>query len=59
MIRLFSSGATASLMAKNETKKLSQPFEEGFQFSRCFNNCIKVPDMIGSFACGANTSLVA
>ena len=28
MIGSFASGATASLVAKNRTKKLSQPFEE-------------------------------
>jgi len=26
----FASGGTASLVAKNGTKKLSQPFEDGF-----------------------------
>ena len=59
MIRSFASGATASLVAKNRTKKLSQPFEDRFQCSRCLNDCIEVPDMIGSFASGATASLVA
>ena len=59
MIGSFASGATTSLVAKNRTKQLSQPFEDGFLCSRCLNDCIEVPDMIGSFASGATTSLVA
>ena len=59
IIGSFASGATASLLAKNGTKKLSQPFEDGFRCSRCPYNCIKVPDMIGSFASSATASLVA
>ena len=51
---LFESGATASLVAKNRTEKLSQLFEDGFRFSNCLNDCIKVPDMIGSFATSAS-----
>ena len=31
----------------------------GFCCSKCLNNCIDVPDMIGSFASGATASLVA
>ena len=59
MIVSFASGATATLVAKNETKKLSQPFEDRFLCSRCLNDRIEVPDMIGSFASGATASLVA
>ena len=51
--------ATASLVAKNATKKLSQPFEVGFWCSRCLNDSVEVPDMIGSFASGTTASLVA
>ena len=59
MIGSFASGATTSLMAKNGTKILSQPFEDGFWCLRCLNDHIEVPDMIGSFASGATTSVVA
>ena len=59
MIELFASGSTASLVAKNGTKQLSQPFEDGFLCSRCLNSCIEVPDMIVSFANDATTSLLA
>merc|ERR1712002_1043720 len=59
MIRSFASGATASLVAKNGTKKLSQPFEDRFWCSRCLNDRIKVPNMIESFVSGATASLVA
>ena len=59
LIGSFASGATASLMAKNETKKLYQLFEDRFWCSRCLNDHIEVPNMIGSFASGTNTSLVA
>ena len=59
MIGSFASGATASLVAKNETKKLSQQFEDRFGCSRCLNDRIKVPNMIGSFASSVITSLVA
>ena len=59
MIGSFASGATASLVAKNGTKQLSQPFEDGFQCLRCLNDRIEVPDMIGLFASGATASLVA
>ena len=31
---------------------------DGFWHSRCLNDCIDFPDMIGSFASGANASLV-
>ena len=55
----FVSGATASLVAKNGTKKLSQLFEDKFWCSRCINDRIKVPDMIGSFASGATAFQVA
>ena len=65
IIGSFASGATASLVAKNVTKKIilllsikSSPVD-GFQSLRCLNNHIKVPDMIGSFASGATASLVA
>ena len=59
MIGSFASGATASLVAKNGTKQLSQPFEDGFRCSRCLNDSIKVLDMIRSFASSAAASLVA
>ena len=59
MVGSFASGATASLMAKNGTKILSQPFEDRFGCSKCLNNCIKVLNMIGSFASSATASLVA
>ena len=59
MIRSFASGATASLVAKNRTKKISQPFEDGFWCSRCLNDRIKVPDMMRSFASSATASMVA
>ena len=59
MIGSFVSGATATLVAKSGTKKLSQPFEDRFWCLRCLNDHIKVPDMIGSFASGATASLVA
>ena len=49
----FSSGATASLVAKNGTRKLSQVFENRFWCSRGLNDHIKVPNMIGSFASSA------
>ena len=42
----FVSGTTASMVAKNGTKKLSQPFEDGFGCSRCLNDHIKDPNMI-------------
>ena len=57
MIGSFASGATASLVAKNGTNQLSQPFEDGFWCSRCLNDRIEVPDMIGSFASSATASL--
>ena len=44
---------------QNGTKRLSQPFEDRFWCSRCLNEHIKVPDMIGLFASSATTSLVA
>ena len=59
MIGSCGSGATASLVAKNETKKLYQLFEDRFWCSRCLNDHIEVPNMIGSFASGTYTSLVA
>ena len=59
MIGSFASGATASLVAKNGTKQLSQQFEDGFQCSRYLNDRVELPDMIGSFASGATSSLVA
>ena len=61
----FASGATASLVAKNGSRKLipllwikSSPVDR-FWCVRCLNNLIKVPDMMGSFASGATASLVA
>ena len=59
MIGSYTSGATASLVAKNGTKELSQLFEDGFSCSRCLNDHIDLPDMIGLFASGAMASLVA
>ena len=59
MIGSFASGATASLVAKNGTKKLSQLFEDRFLCSRCLNNHIEVPDMMRLFASSATASLVA
>ena len=59
MIGSFASGATASLVAKNGTNQLSQPFEDGFWCSRCLSDRIEVPDMMGSFASSATASLVA
>ena len=59
MIGSFASSATTSLVAKNGTKILSQPFEDRFLCSRCLNDCIEVPDMIGLFASGTTASLVA
>ena len=59
MIVSFASGTTASLVAKNGTKKLYQPFEDGFKCSRCLNDRIEVPDIIGLIASGATASLVA
>ena len=44
---------------KNWTKKLSQPFENGFWCSRCLNNHFEVLDMIESFANSATASLAA
>ena len=65
MIGTFASGANASLVAKNLTKKIiplplikSSPVD-GFWYSRCLNNRIDLPDMIETFASGANASLVA
>ena len=65
MIGTFASGANASLVAKNLTKKIiplplikSSPVD-GFWHLRCLYDRINQPDMIGSFASGANTSLVA
>ena len=52
MIGSFSSRATASLVAKNGTNQLSQPFKDA-------NDRIKVPNMIESFASSATASLVA
>ena len=59
MIGSFTSGATASLVAKNGTNQLSQSFEDRFWCSRCLNDRIEVPNMIKSFANGATASLVA
>ena len=58
MMGSFASSITASLVAKKETKKFSQPLNK-FWCSRCLNNHIEVPDMIGSFSSGTTTSLVA
>ena len=65
MIGSFASGATASMVAKNGTKKIipllwikSSPVD-GFWCLRCLNDCIEVPDIIGSFASGTSASLVA
>ena len=59
------SGATTSLVAKNETKKgilqqwlKSSPVDR-FWYLGSLNNYTKVPDMIRSFASIATTSLVA
>ena len=59
MIGSIASGATASLVAKNVTKKLSQLFEDRFWCSRCLSNHIEVPNMIGSIASGTTAFLVA
>ena len=40
-------------------KKIYQPFEDGFWCSRCLNDHVEVPDMIGSLPSGATASLVA
>ena len=58
MIGWFTGGATASLVTKKGTRKLSLPFEDDFWCSRCLNNYIKVPDMIESFASCATASLM-
>ena len=58
MIGSFAGGATASLVPKNGTERLSQLFEDGFWCLRCLNDHIKVPEKI-SFAISATTSLVA
>ena len=58
MIWTFASGTTASLVANNVTKKLSQLYEDGFLCSRCLNDRIKVPDMMRLFSGGATTPLV-
>ena len=65
MIGTFASGANASLVAKNWTKKIiplplikSSPVD-GFWRSRCLYDRIDQLDMIGSFASGANVYLVA
>ena len=56
--RINCNSATASLVAKKETKKLSQPLNT-FWCSRWVNNHIDVPDMIGLFSSGTTTSLMA
>ena len=58
MIESFSSGVATFMVAKNGTKELSQPFEDGFGCSRCLKNHMEVPDMKGSFARGATAFLV-
>ena len=47
MIGSFASGATASLVAENGTKKFSEPFEDRFACYRCLNKNMEVPNMIG------------
>ena len=59
IIGSLASGTNALLVAKNGTRKISQPFGDRFSCSRCQNYHIEVPNIIGSFACGATTSLVA
>ena len=46
-------------LVKSRTKQLSQPFQDRFWCSRCLNDGINLPNMIGSFACGATASMVA
>ena len=65
MIGTFASGANASLVAKNWTKKIislplikSSPVD-GFWCLRCLYDHINQPDIIGSLVSGANVSLVA
>ena len=63
MIGSFASGATASLVAKNGTKKIIllqwlQSFKKP-QIKKYLNDHIDLPDMIGSFVSGATNSLVA
>ena len=58
MIGSLASGANASLVAKNGTKKLSQPFEEGFWFLMCLNDCVNLFDMRGLLAGGTTTPMV-
>ena len=58
MIESFASGTTASLVAKNGTKKLSQLFEDRFCCSRCLNDRVEVPDMMRLFVGAATTPLV-
>ena len=62
MIGLFASSATASLVAKNGTKKIiplmyikSSPVDRFWCF-RCLNNYINLSDMIGLFLSGAKLS---
>ena len=66
MIGSFASGANVSLVAKLELKillHLAQSIEskimDRFWHLRCLYDRIDQPDIIGSFACGANVSLVA
>ena len=58
MIGSFASDTNVYLVAKNGTKKISQPFGDILSCSRCLNDHIEVPNMIGSFASDATTSLV-
>ena len=65
MIGLLASGANASLVAKNGTKKEfplllieSSPVDR-FWCLKCQNDPINLPDIIGSLVSGANNSLVA
>ena len=66
VIRLFANGVTKSLFAKLELKILPHLAEsikseimDRFCRSRCLNDCIDLPNMIGSFASSATASLVA
>ena len=65
MMGLGASGANVSFLAKIGTKKMipllmikSSPVD-GFFCFRGLNDHIDLPDMIGTFASGANTFLVA
>ena len=57
MIRSFASSATASLVDKNLTKRLSP--KDRLLCLRLLKDNIDLLNMIGSFASGATASLVA